>query len=69
MTGRFSNDKARRIKEARELAEDLAAVQAGAKAWGTESEEHRKTRSSRVTEAPVKTRKVFECFPNMYGVF
>ena len=59
MTGRYSNEKAKRIKEERELAADLVAVQEGAKAWGAESSEQMKTRSSRAVEAPPKTRKVF----------
>ncbi|MCJ1338534.1 hypothetical protein MMC09_003823 [Bachmanniomyces sp. S44760] len=35
MIGKYSNDKANSIREARELAADLEAVQAGAKQWGT----------------------------------
>lgn len=62
MTGRYSNEKAKKIKEERELAADLEAVQEGAKAWGAESSEQMKTRSSRTMEAPPKTRKVFFFF-------
>ena len=62
MTGRYSNEKAKKIKEERELAADLEAVQEGAKAWGAESSEQMKTRSSRTVEAPPKTRKVFFFF-------
>lgn len=39
MEGRFSAEKARQIKEERELREDLEAVQAGAKQWGHSSDE------------------------------
>ncbi|KAL9610285.1 MAG: hypothetical protein Q9167_005006 [Letrouitia subvulpina] len=40
MTGRYSNDKATEIREARELKADLEAVQAGNKQWGkSESED------------------------------
>ena len=40
MTGRYSNEKAIQIREARELKADLEAVQAGNKQWGkSESEE------------------------------
>ncbi|KPI40300.1 uncharacterized protein AB675_7663 [Cyphellophora attinorum] len=35
MTGRYSVEKAASIKEARELAEDLSAVQEGDQRWGT----------------------------------
>ena len=59
MGGRYSNEKARKIKEERELAADLEAVQQGAKAWGADSGETMKTRSSRTSEAPAKTRKVY----------
>jgi len=59
MAGRYSNERARKIKEERELAADLEAVQQGAKAWGAESGETMKTRSSRTSEAPAKTRKVY----------
>lgn len=58
MTGRYSNEKAKRIKEERELAADLEAVQEGAKVWGTDCDEAMKTRSARAAEAPAKTRKV-----------
>ncbi|KAI5793762.1 hypothetical protein DFH27DRAFT_567203 [Peziza echinospora] len=58
MTGRFSNEKAKKIKEERELAEELAAVQAGAEAWGTSDTGVMKTRSARSAEAPPKTRRL-----------
>ncbi|KAF8440607.1 hypothetical protein BGX38DRAFT_1206023 [Terfezia claveryi] len=58
MTGRYSNDRARKIKEERELAADLEAVQQGAKAWGADNGETMKTRSSRTSEVPAKTRKL-----------
>jgi hypothetical protein len=35
MTGRYSIDKANQIKEARELAADIEAVQEGDQRWGT----------------------------------
>lgn len=37
MTGRFSNEKAAQIKEARELAADIEAVQEGNERWGKAS--------------------------------
>ena len=39
MTGRYSLEKANQIKEARELAADIEAVQEGAERWGAEDEE------------------------------
>jgi hypothetical protein len=39
MTGRYSQEKATEIKEARELQADLEAVQDGAKLWGKEESE------------------------------
>ena len=39
MTGRYSVEKASQIKEARELAADIEAVQEGAERWGAEDEE------------------------------
>jgi hypothetical protein len=39
MTGRYSAEKASKIRETRELQADLEDVQAGAKQWGVESEE------------------------------
>ncbi|EKG17664.1 hypothetical protein MPH_05113 [Macrophomina phaseolina MS6] len=39
MDGRYSVEKARQIKERRELAADLEAVQEGAKRWGQSEEE------------------------------
>jgi len=39
MTGRYSVEKANQIKEARELAADIEAVQEGAERWGAEEEE------------------------------
>ncbi|KAL5337319.1 hypothetical protein BJX70DRAFT_248682 [Aspergillus crustosus] len=39
MDGRFSLEKARQIKEERELREDLEIVQEGAKRWGNETAE------------------------------
>lgn len=38
MTGRFSEDKARQIKEERELKADLEAVQEGNHAWGVDKD-------------------------------
>ncbi|KAF4547441.1 Hypothetical protein D9617_42g090280 [Elsinoe fawcettii] len=38
MTGRYSNEKATGIKEARELAADLEAVQEGNKHWGNDKD-------------------------------
>jgi len=38
MTGRYSQEKANQIREARELAADIEAVQEGAERWGTEKE-------------------------------
>jgi hypothetical protein len=45
MTGRFSMEKAKAIKERRELEEEVAAVQEGAKDWGR-SRGRLQTRSS-----------------------
>lgn len=39
MSGRYSIEKANQIKEARELAADIEAVQEGAERWGAEDEE------------------------------
>ncbi|KAI1612496.1 hypothetical protein EDD37DRAFT_625055 [Exophiala viscosa] len=39
MTGRYSVEKANQIKEARELAADIEAVQEGAERWGADEEE------------------------------
>ncbi|KAK5081315.1 hypothetical protein LTR05_008109 [Lithohypha guttulata] len=39
MTGRFSNEKAAQIKEARELAADIEAVQEGNERWGKASDD------------------------------
>lgn len=48
MTGRYSNEKATDIREARELKADLEAVQAGNKQWGkSESEDERGGRPRR----------------------
>ncbi|KKY28307.1 putative transcriptional regulator [Diplodia seriata] len=48
MEGRYSAEKARQIKERRELAADLEAVQEGAKRWGqSESDEDNGTRPNR----------------------
>ena len=54
MTGRFSTEKAARIREARELQADLAAVTEGAKRWGKvdEEEEEVKPRPARSTGLP-----------------
>ena len=54
ITGRFSIEKAARIREARELQADLAAVQDGEKRWGKirEVEEEVKPRPQRSTGLP-----------------
>lgn len=39
MTGRYSTEKASQIKESRELAADIEAVQEGAERWGAEEDE------------------------------
>ena len=39
MTGRYSQEKANQIKEARELAADIEAVQEGEQRWGTGDKE------------------------------
>lgn len=46
MTGRYSLEKASQIKEARELAADIEAVQEGNEIWGKDGEE-RSSRSKR----------------------
>ena len=38
MTGRFSQEKANQIKEARELAADIEAVKEGNERWGMEND-------------------------------
>ncbi|KAG9230274.1 hypothetical protein BJ875DRAFT_537248 [Amylocarpus encephaloides] len=49
MTGRFSESRAREIKETRELQEELAAVTQGEKSWGLES--GRASRSKKVVKS------------------
>ena len=39
MTGRYSQEKAKQIREERELKQDLEMVQEGAKQWGAEEED------------------------------
>ena len=57
MEGRFSEQKATAIKERRELAADLEAVQEGAKQWGHESDDEEET-----SERPAKRRGVASRF-------
>lgn len=40
MTGRYSVEKANQIKEARELAADIEAVQEGAERWGADDDDN-----------------------------
>lgn len=47
MTGRYSQEKAREIKEARELAADIEAVQEGEARWGTKQSEDEDEAQSR----------------------
>jgi hypothetical protein len=47
MAGRYSNEKARKIKEERELQAEVEAVQAGATEWGKNDNARANTRSSR----------------------
>lgn len=49
MTGRFSADKARQIKEARELAADLEAAKEFEDKWGTEGGSNGRKRRSRTS--------------------
>ena len=44
MTGRYSKEKAASIRETRELAADLEAVQEGAKLWGKEGDDQKAER-------------------------
>lgn len=44
MTGRFSNERAAQIKEARELADEVEAVNEGAEKWGLEGGRKRLSR-------------------------
>lgn len=44
MTGRYSKEKAASIRETRELAADLEAVQEGAKLWGKDGDDHKAER-------------------------
>jgi hypothetical protein len=53
MDGKFSNEKAATIKEQREFAKDLEAIQEGAKAWGGEDEDTGRPRR-RAARAPPK---------------
>jgi len=53
MDGKYSNEKAATIKEQREFAKDLEAIQEGAKAWGGEDEDTGRPRR-RATRAPPK---------------
>ena len=39
MTGRYSQEKAKQIREERELKQDLEMVQEGAKQWGAEEDD------------------------------
>ncbi|KAK6006633.1 hypothetical protein QM012_005641 [Aureobasidium pullulans] len=52
IVGRFSEQKAKAIKERRELEEDLAAVQEGAKQWGDDGE-----KESEAEDAPRPQRR------------
>ncbi|KAF2835722.1 hypothetical protein M501DRAFT_941455 [Patellaria atrata CBS 101060] len=47
MEGRYSEEKAKKIKEKRELAADLEAVQDGNKRWGQDSEDSEEGRPKR----------------------
>ena len=47
MTGRFSIEKARQIRETRELQADLMAVQEGAKRWGNSDGQEEETQPRR----------------------
>lgn len=47
MTGRYSNEKAAQIKEARELAADIEAVQEGNERWGKNSDEEQEADDGR----------------------
>lgn len=47
MTGRYSIEKANQIKEARELAADIEAVQEGAERWGADEEAKNQGRPAR----------------------
>ncbi|KAF2735423.1 hypothetical protein EJ04DRAFT_491804 [Polyplosphaeria fusca] len=53
MDGKFSNEKAARIKEQREFAADLEAIQEGEKHWGTEVTETGRPRR-RLAQRPQK---------------
>ena len=57
MTGRYSVEKARQIKNKRELASELEGIQQGAQIWGTTGGgEAVRTRSSRLAARPVAVR-------------
>jgi hypothetical protein len=53
MDGKYSNEKAATIKEQREFAKDLEAIQEGAKAWGGDDEDSGRPRR-RAARAPPK---------------
>lgn len=55
MSGRYSAEKAKKIKEERELAAEVEAVQAGASEWGLEGSDKPMTRSSRNAQQPAPT--------------
>lgn len=59
MDGKYSNEKAAAIKEQREFAKDLAAIQEGEKAWGNVAEVTSTGRPSRRAAAkPAPKQKV-----------
>jgi hypothetical protein len=58
MTGQYSMAKAKKIKEDRELAAEVAWVQKGATDWGKESDEQVTTRAGKATSASTSGRKL-----------
>lgn len=56
MTGRYSVEKAKQIKNKRELASELEGIQRGAQIWGSEESGAVRTRSSRLASRPQAVR-------------
>jgi hypothetical protein len=58
MTGQYSMAKAKKIKEDRELAAEVAWVQKGATDWGKETDEQVTTRAGKAAAASTSGRKL-----------
>ncbi|KAK5263462.1 hypothetical protein LTR99_008916 [Exophiala xenobiotica] len=60
MTGRYSQEKANQIKEARELAADIEAVQEGAERWGADEEAGEEKQDGRPAKRLVRGAKNYD---------